>query len=98
MVLVDLGVPPGFAVMTEDLQALVVQGVIERYELTGRQIIVYLTNLPTGQPLSFQYRLQAKYPLRVQVPFSQAYDYYSPDRRGEQRPLLVVVEEGGARE
>jgi uncharacterized protein YfaS (alpha-2-macroglobulin family) len=92
MVLLDLGLPPGFTVLEEDLQALVAQGVIERFELAGQQIIVYLTDLPAGQPLSFQYRLQAKYPLRVQVPASQAYDYYSPDRRGEERPLLVVVE------
>jgi uncharacterized protein YfaS (alpha-2-macroglobulin family) len=93
MVLLDLGLPPGFAVLDEDLQALVAQGLIERFELAGRQIIVYLTDLPSGQPLSFRYRLQAKYPLRVQVPSSQAYDYYSPDRRGEERPLQVVVME-----
>jgi hypothetical protein len=66
---------------------------IERFELTGRQIIVYLTDLAPNEPLNFHYRLQANYPLRVQVPASQAYDYYSPDRRGEQRPLQVVVEE-----
>ncbi len=74
------------------------QGLIERFELTGRQIIVYLTDLPQNQPLSFQYRLRANHPLRVQVPASQAYDYYSPDRRGEQRPLQVVVEGKEARE
>jgi uncharacterized protein YfaS (alpha-2-macroglobulin family) len=98
MVLLDLGLPPGFTVLDEDLQALVSQGLIERFELTGRQIIVYLTDLVPNQPLSFDYRLQANYPLRVQVPASQAYDYYSPDRRGEQRPLLVVVEEGETRD
>jgi uncharacterized protein YfaS (alpha-2-macroglobulin family) len=95
MVLVDLGVPPGFTVLDEDLQALVAQGVINRFERTGRQIIVYLTDLASDRPVSFQYRLQARYPLRVQVPASQAYDYYSPDRRGEERPLQVVVEDHG---
>jgi uncharacterized protein YfaS (alpha-2-macroglobulin family) len=93
MVLLDLGLPPGFTVLDEDLRALVAQGLIERFELTGRQIIVYLTDLRQNTPLSFQYRLRASYPLRVQVPASQAYDYYSPDRRGEQRPLVVVVDE-----
>ena len=98
MVLLDLGLPPGFTVLEEDLQALVAQGMIERFELTGRQIIVYLTDLAPNEPLSFTYRLRANYPLRVQVPASQAYDYYSPDRWGEQRPLQVVVEEGEARD
>ena len=92
MVLLDLGLPPGFTVLDQDLHALVAQGLIERFELTGRQIIVYLTDVPQNVPLSFDYRLQANHPLRVQVPASQAYDYYSPDRRGEQRPLQVVVE------
>ncbi len=92
MVLLDLGLPPGFTVLEEDLQALVAQGVIERFELAGQQILIYLTDLPAGHPLSFQYRIRANYPLRVQVPASQAYDYYSPDRRGEERPVLVVVE------
>jgi molecular chaperone DnaK (HSP70) len=98
MVLLDLGVPPGFTVLDEDLQALVVQGLIERFELTGRQIIVYLTDLPSGQPLTFQYGLQARIPLRVQIPASLVYDYYSPDRRGEERPLLITVEDGESEE
>jgi uncharacterized protein YfaS (alpha-2-macroglobulin family) len=96
MVLVDLGVPPGFTVLTEDLQALVARGAIDRFELAGRQIVVYLTDLTQGQPVSFQYRLRAKYPLRVQVPRSLAYDYYNPDLQGEEPPVQVTVEEGGS--
>ena len=44
-VLVDLGIPPGFTPITADLDALLKAGRIERYELTGRQIILYLTCL-----------------------------------------------------
>jgi len=35
MALVDLGVPPGFSVLAEDLSRLVEQKLIARYELTG---------------------------------------------------------------
>ncbi len=56
MALVDLSVPPRFTVLTEDLSRLVEQGVISRYELTGRQIIIYLENLAHKTPLSFSYR------------------------------------------
>lgn len=99
--LVDLGLPPGFTVLVEDLQALVARyqdtpadyafAKIERFELTGRQILLYLTNLSYGQPLRFSYRLQAKYPLSVLTPASSAYDYYNPDISGLLAPQSLVV-------
>ncbi len=99
--LVDLGIPPGFSVNSEDLAALVAsynnladgydQATIERYELTGRQILVYIGNLSKGKPLQFSYRLTAKYPLRAQTPASNAYDYYNPQVNGEAAPQLLVV-------
>jgi uncharacterized protein YfaS (alpha-2-macroglobulin family) len=101
--LIDLGVPPGFAVQSEDLDRLVAHyrdlpadyagARIERYELTGRQVIVYVTNLSGAEPLSFSYRLKAKYPLSVQTPASAVYDYYNPDQAGEVQPLVLTVTE-----
>jgi uncharacterized protein YfaS (alpha-2-macroglobulin family) len=101
--LIDLGVPPGFVVQSEDLDRLVAhyRGLpadyagarIERYELTGRQVIVYVTNLSGVEALDFSYRLKAKYPLSVQTPASAAYDYYNPDHTGEVWPLVLTVTE-----
>lgn len=102
--LIDLGIPPGFAVNTEDLTTLVEASkqrdpnadvtTFERFELTGRQVLVYLGNLQHGQPFSFSYRLTAKFPLRAQTPASNAYDYYNPDVSGEAQPQEIVVVEG----
>ncbi|MFQ5575451.1 MAG: hypothetical protein ACE5G8_00530, partial [Anaerolineae bacterium] len=78
MALVDLGLSPGFTVQTEDLARLVEAGVIERYELTGRQLIIYLENLRGGEPVRFEYRLRARFPMRAQTAPSAAYDYYNP--------------------
>jgi uncharacterized protein YfaS (alpha-2-macroglobulin family) len=99
--LIDLGLPPGFTVMSEDLDALVARfndvpkdsdfPAIQRYELTGRQILVYITNLSEGKPLQFSYRLMAKFPLRAQTPASNAYDYYNPDVNGLEDPQMLVV-------
>lgn len=99
--IIDLGLPPGFTVEAEDLAALVAYyndvpqdyqfAQIQRYELTGRQIIIYLTNLSEGKPLQFSFRLRAKYPLRAQAPATSAYDYYDPDLSGEQAPQILVV-------
>jgi uncharacterized protein YfaS (alpha-2-macroglobulin family) len=122
--LIDLGVPPGFAVQAEDLDALVArdnQGQapgstgspdstpvpgpepqpttpaqqpgprIERYELTGRQILVYISDLSHEQSISFSYRLRARFPLVAQTPASSAYDYYNPDIAGQARPQVLTV-------
>jgi uncharacterized protein YfaS (alpha-2-macroglobulin family) len=93
MALIDLGVPPGFVVLTEDLSRLVEQGLIARYELTGRQIIVYLEDLSSEAPLRFNYRLRARFPMRAQTPPSSAYDYYNPAGETVKAPLQVVVTE-----
>jgi uncharacterized protein YfaS (alpha-2-macroglobulin family) len=102
--LIDLGIPPGFTVVGEDLNALVARytdvpedypdPVIKRYELTGRQILVYIGNLSNEQPLSFSYRLRAKFPIVAQTPASSAYDYYNPEVSGLEEPQTIVVREG----
>ena len=101
--IVDLGLPPGFSVEAEDLARLVARfqdvaddyahAKIERYELTGRQIIIYVTDLVGGEPLEFSYRLRAKFPLKAQTPASSAYDYYNPDVVGEDAPQVLTVRE-----
>jgi len=91
MALVDLGVPPGFTVLTDDLSVLVEQGVIARYELTGRQIIIYLEDFSSERPLRFSYRLRARFPMRAQTPPSSAYDYYNPADLTLRAPLEVTV-------
>ena len=94
MVLVDLGLPPGFTPVTEDLDALVASEAIDRYELTGRQILLYLAEVASGQVYGFDYRLRALYPVKVQIPSSQAYDYYTPDRRDVVEPQRIQVRLG----
>jgi hypothetical protein len=101
--LIDLGIPPGFSVRTEDLTALVnrFQDVpedypfpqVERFELTGRQVLVYISGLTSENPLEFSFRLQAKFPITARTPSSSVYDYYNPEVNGEQAPISIVVNE-----
>jgi hypothetical protein len=93
MVIVDLGIPPGFSVLTPDLDGLVKRGTIKRYSLTGRQITLYLGEMRPDKPLSLRYRLKAKFPIRAKTPRSVAYEYYTPSSRGVQQPELLVVEQ-----
>jgi hypothetical protein len=89
--LVDLGIPPGFTPLTADLDGLVSDGLVERYELTGRQIIFYLTNVSSGEIRELPYRLQARFPIRAQAPASTVYDYYTPEQRATEAPQRIVV-------
>jgi hypothetical protein len=99
--LIDLGIPPGFTIRTEDLTALVNRyedvpedyefPTIERFEMTGRQVLVYIGGLSSEHSLTFSYRLQAKFPLVAQTPSSTVYDYYNPDVRGVEQPVTLVV-------
>lgn len=92
--LVDLGIPPGFSPLTEDLDSLVAQGLIARYELTGRQILIYMTDVPSGQRYTLPYRLLARFPIQAQTPSSQAYDYYTPDKQETTPPQRIIVKLG----
>jgi uncharacterized protein YfaS (alpha-2-macroglobulin family) len=99
--IVDLGIPPGFEVLSDDLADLVARhqdlppdyegSKFSRFDLTGRQIIVYLEGLKAGQPLEFGYRIRARYPIRAQTPPSAAYDYYNPGVSAVSAPAAIEV-------
>jgi hypothetical protein len=91
MIIVDLGLPPGFDLQTEDIANLVENGTLQKFSLTGRQIICYLEKLEAGQTVSFSYRLKAKYPLKAQTPKSTVYEYYNPDHRADATPVGLEV-------
>lgn len=91
MVMLDLGIPPGFQVQADDLAEAVGSGLIERFEITGRQVILYLEGLRQGEPVEIRYRLRARYPVRVQAPRSAVYEYYNPENRAETPPTVLTV-------
>jgi len=93
MVIVDLGIPPGFSVQTADLEAMVKAKTITRYSLTGRQITLYVGEMRRDRPLKLRYRLKAKFPIRAKTPESVVYEYYTPKARGVQKPELLVVDQ-----
>ena len=92
MALVDLGVPPGFSVETADLDRLVEEKVIQRYDLTGRQIILYIEEMQPDIPIDVEYRLRARFPIKAKAPASTVYDYYNPAATGVVAPVEFVVE------
>jgi hypothetical protein len=91
MVILDLPIPAGFALATGDLDKLVTEGKIDRYQLTPRSVIVYLRTLLPDKSLTLRYGLKATMPVKVAVPAAQAYQYYDPSKRGIGTPRRLTV-------
>jgi uncharacterized protein YfaS (alpha-2-macroglobulin family) len=81
MVILDLPIPAGFAMLSEDLENLVGAGTIAKYQMTPRSAVVYLRQLSPAEPLVLHYRLRATMPVKITVPPARAYEYYDPDKQ-----------------
>ncbi len=81
MVIATLGIPPGFQVLTEDLDAYKQNGQLSSYEMTGKQLILYLSALSPSSTTTFKYRLRATMPVKASDGGGEAYLYYQPDQK-----------------
>ena len=90
-VVVELGLPPGLTPDIDDLETLVNDVQIARYELDGRHIVLYLRAMKQGDVRTLRYRLLAQYPVRALIPATYAYDYYSPERHATTDEQEIVV-------
>ena len=92
MVIVDVGIPPGFQVLTEDLERLVKERLIQKFSLTGRQVIIYLEEVRAGSSITITYRLKATCPVKASSGKAAVYEYYAPDEtRTEASPIRLTV-------
>jgi hypothetical protein len=85
MVMVDLGIPPGFDLLSEDLQAY------QEKSLTATQAILYFDAIGAGDTVTLQFRLRAKYPIRARTFQSRVYEYYDPAVSAVARPVALEV-------
>lgn len=81
MVMVTVGLPPGFEVQTDDLEKYKQDKKLSSYDLTGKQVILYVSALPAESALGFSYRLRATMPVRAADGGAEAYLYYQPQQR-----------------
>jgi hypothetical protein len=81
MVLVTVGVPPGFEVVSEDLEAYLQAGTLSRYETTGKQLNLYLSQLAAAAVQEISYRVRASMPVKAADGGAVVYPYYQPDQK-----------------
>ncbi len=97
MVMVDLGIPPGFDLLSEDLQtyqektAGSATGRLEKFSLTATQAILYFNAFAPGSTVTLKFRLRAKYPIRAHTFQSRVYEYYDPAVSATAKPIQLEV-------
>lgn len=97
MVMVDVGIPPGFDLLSEDLDDYRTEsakhkiGRLEKFSLTATQAILYFDLFAPGETVTLKYRLRAKYPIRAKTFASRVYEYYAPDVQSVARPIQLEV-------
>ncbi|HEV3197393.1 MAG TPA: MG2 domain-containing protein [Bryobacteraceae bacterium] len=97
MVMVDLGIPPGFELLGEDLEAYRDKsarqkgGRLEKFSLTPTQAILYFDSIPPRKGFALSFRLRAKYPIRARTFASRVYEYYAPEVSSLARPVQLEV-------
>jgi uncharacterized protein YfaS (alpha-2-macroglobulin family) len=93
MVMLELGVPPGFTVDAGDFAELVAAKKVNKFSVTARQVILYLGDVKPGDVQKIEYSLKPKYPIKAKTPATVVYEYYTPANRAEAKPVELVVEE-----
>jgi uncharacterized protein YfaS (alpha-2-macroglobulin family) len=97
MIMVDLGIPPGFEPSGEDFANLAdstrgkTGGKLEKYTITAKQVILYFDGLNARQRIEFSYKLRAKFPVRAKTFASRVYEYYNPTVDGKTSPVEMTV-------
>jgi hypothetical protein len=91
MPLIDLGLPPGFTLIPDQLAAAVENKTISKFTPAARQIIIYMVKLGPGEEVTLHYQLRAKYPIKAKTPLSKAYPYYNPEEVAVSQPQELIV-------
>jgi uncharacterized protein YfaS (alpha-2-macroglobulin family) len=97
MVMVDLGIPPGFELLSEGFQKMMEKsageksGRLEKFSMTATQAILYFDSIAPRDSFEVRYRLRAKYPIHAQGFVSRVYEYYDPNVSATSKPVRFEV-------
>ncbi len=90
MMIVDIGIAPGFDVVMEDFNSYLEQGMFSKVEPAGRQLILYIDELLAQERIEFEYRMKARFPMKVTSPSTTVYSYYGDESASSNPPDLEV--------
>lgn len=91
MVMIDIGIPPGFRVEQPTLDEYVNNKTIAKYSLTPRQMLIYLQSMEGGQTVKLNVPMKATLPMAAKAPESTIYEYYNPEQKKASPPQELEV-------
>lgn len=93
MLFITIGLPPGFTVNITSLEeAISMSPYLERFEVHSPTRIDFLTGvIRPGVTFTFQFKIQAKYPLEATVPPASVQDYYNPENQHQTSSQTILV-------
>jgi hypothetical protein len=91
LAVVELGLPPGLELVTEDWDSLVTGGLIAAYERVPGQVRAYLSDLSEQHTVHFEVRLGARFPLVAKTQLTRAYDLANPRPVSIRQPVEITV-------
>ncbi|MEW6238167.1 MAG: alpha-2-macroglobulin family protein [Candidatus Omnitrophota bacterium] len=92
MVMIDVGIPPGFRVEKSALDDYQDDQVISKYTLMSRQLLIYLESMEGNTELKLAIPMKATLPIVAKAPESSIYEYYNPDVKDVSTPQELIVE------
>ncbi len=92
MMIIDLGIAPGFDIVMDDFADYLENGMFSRVEPAGRQLILYIDEMKANENINFNYRMKARFPMKVKSPASAFYSYYG-DEKSTYQPKEIEVSE-----
>jgi alpha-2-macroglobulin-like protein len=90
-VMVRVGRAPGFEPRIDQLERIVADGRVARFEVNERDITLYLMGMQGGQVRDLSFDLTPTLVIQGEVPASAIYAYYEPTIRTDLSPVAVRV-------
>lgn len=91
MVMIDVGVPPGFRVERSAMDDLLEKETIAKYTIMPRQLLIYLESMDGGQAIEMAIPMKATLPMTAKAPESTIYEYYNPQNKNIAPPMNLRV-------
>jgi alpha-2-macroglobulin-like protein len=91
MALVTVGLPPGFEVERDDFAQYLAAGTLSKVEVTGKQVILYVSEIGANAEVTYSYRLRATMPIKASDGGGSVYPYYQPDQKREAAEQQIEV-------
>lgn len=80
MAIIDIGLMTGFKPVIEDLDKLVKNKIVDKYELSKRNVVLYLQAIPVDKDLCVEFALDQEFAVgKLQSSSVKVYAYYDPD-------------------